>query len=66
VFNPTTYPNFLRFLQMHKSTKDFVTLTEMAFSVSRDNGVFEWAEKNLFTVFCQPRNILKPEMWGLV
>lgn len=38
----------------------------MTFSVSRDSGAFEWAGKNLFTVFCQLRNVLEPSMWRLV
>ncbi|KAG6877698.1 hypothetical protein C0993_005023 [Termitomyces sp. T159_Od127] len=66
VFNPTTYPNFLRFLRLHKNTNDLVLPTEMTFSVSRDGGAFEWAGKNLFTVFCQPKNLLDPAMWRLL
>ncbi|KAF9465349.1 hypothetical protein BDZ94DRAFT_1320407 [Collybia nuda] len=66
VFNPSTYPNFLRFLRTHASTKDCILPTEMTFSVSRDGGAFEWAGKNLGTVFCQLRNLLEPDMWRLV
>ncbi|KAF8074010.1 amine oxidase [Lyophyllum atratum] len=66
VFNPSTYPNFLRFLRMHSSTAALILPTEMTFSVSRDGGAFEWAGKNLFTVFCQARNLLDPGMWRLV
>jgi predicted NAD/FAD-binding protein len=66
VFNPTTYPNFLRFLRMHPSTRDLIIPTEMTFSVSRDGGAFEWAGKNLGTVFCQAQNLLQPGMWRLV
>ncbi|KAG5653758.1 hypothetical protein H0H81_010845 [Sphagnurus paluster] len=66
VFNPSTYPNFLRFLRMHNSTAKVVQPTEMTFSVSRDGGTFEWAGKNLFTVFCQAKNLLDPGMWRLV
>ncbi|KAG2009646.1 amine oxidase [Coprinopsis cinerea AmutBmut pab1-1] len=43
-----------------------VVPTEMTFSVSSDNGAFEWAGKNLFTVFCQPRRLLDPLMWRMV
>ena len=38
----------------------------MTFSVSRDLGTFEWAGKNLFTVFCQIKNLFDPAMWRLV
>ncbi|KJA18002.1 hypothetical protein HYPSUDRAFT_79398 [Hypholoma sublateritium FD-334 SS-4] len=40
--------------------------TEMTFSVSRDGGAFEWAGKNLATVFCQPRRLVDPEMWRMI
>ncbi|TFK27617.1 amine oxidase [Coprinopsis marcescibilis] len=43
-----------------------VVPTEMTFSVTRDGGKFEWAGKNLFTVFCQPRRLLDPGMWRMV
>jgi predicted NAD/FAD-binding protein len=38
----------------------------MTFSVSRNSGSFEWAGKNLFTVFCQLQNLFEPSMWRLV
>ena len=38
----------------------------MTFSVSRDQGAFEWAGNNLFTVFTQPSRLLDPNMWRLV
>ena len=38
----------------------------MTFSVSRDQGAFEWAGKNLATVFCQPRRLFDPQMWRMV
>lgn len=64
VFNPTTYPNFLRFLDRYP---DIALLpTEMTFSVSRDHGVFEWAGNNLAGVFCQPSRLLDPNMWRLL
>jgi predicted NAD/FAD-binding protein len=56
IFNPSTYPNFLRFLK--RFPKIQILPTEMTFSVSRDRDVFEWAGKNLMTVFCQPSRIL--------
>lgn len=64
VFNPTTYPNFLQFLRLFPSIN--ILPTEMTFSVSRDNGAFEWAGNNLMTVFCQPKRLLDPDMWRLL
>ncbi|TRM60581.1 hypothetical protein BD626DRAFT_407170 [Schizophyllum amplum] len=64
VFNPTTYPNFLQFLRLFQSIN--ILPTEMTFSVSRDNGAFEWAGNNLMTVFCQPKRLLDPDMWRLL
>ena len=29
-------------------------------------GAFEWAGKNLFTVFCQIKNLWDPSIWRLV
>ncbi|KAF8799396.1 amine oxidase [Phlegmacium glaucopus] len=91
VFNPSTYPNFLRFLQLYpppqrkspsflqsllrrQSVPDDVGMdpgisinpTEMTFSISRDGGAFEWAGKNLATVFCQPYRLVDPQMWRMI
>ena len=63
VLNPTTYPNFLSFLR-HKNVP--TAPTEMTFSVSRDAGRFEWAGKNPFTVFCQPKRLLDWRIWILI
>ncbi|KAH7923353.1 FAD/NAD(P)-binding domain-containing protein [Leucogyrophana mollusca] len=64
VLNPSTYPNFLRFLKRYP--KITILPTEMTFSVSRDRGLFEWAGNNLLTVFCQPSRLLDPNMWRLL
>ncbi|KAF8526148.1 FAD/NAD(P)-binding domain-containing protein [Gautieria morchelliformis] len=63
VLNPSTYPNFLSFLKQEGIP---IVPTEMTFSVSRNSGSFEWAGKNLFTVFCQLQNLFEPSMWRLV
>ncbi|KAF8527479.1 FAD/NAD(P)-binding domain-containing protein [Hysterangium stoloniferum] len=63
VLNPSTYPNFLRFLKLKGVP---VVPTEMTFSVSRNAGAFEWAGKNLFTVFCQIENLMQPFMWRMI
>lgn len=88
MFNPSTYPNFLRFLRLFppkdkpsglfshfrkrsSSLSDIdqgitINETEMTFSISRDLGAFEWAGKNLATVFCQPYRLLDPSMWRMI
>lgn len=58
--NSATYPNFLNFLsRIGVPTEP----TEVTFSVSRDQGLFEWASTNLSTIFCQKRNVFSPRMW---
>jgi len=63
VFNPPTYPNFHRFLRILgiKTVE-----TEMTFSLTRDNGSFEWAGDTIFTLFCQPGNLFKASMWRMI
>lgn len=38
----------------------------MTFGVSRDYGLFEWSGTNLFTVFCQKKNLFSPKMWRML
>ena len=66
MFNPSTYPNFLRFLKLYPHLKSAILPTEMTFSVSRDRGRFEWAGNNLRTVFCQPARLVDRKMWRLL
>ncbi|OJT09895.1 hypothetical protein TRAPUB_13638 [Trametes pubescens] len=66
VFNPSTYPNFINFLNMYPDLAKRILPTEMTFAVSRDMGAFEWAGNNLATVFCQPSRLLDPNMWRLI
>lgn len=40
--------------------------TELSFSVSRDQGRFEWASLNRDAFFCQRSNYFSPRMWRLV
>ncbi|KAG8736052.1 hypothetical protein FRC10_009856 [Ceratobasidium sp. 414] len=65
VCNPPSYPNFLKFLAL-PDIRVPVIPTEMTFSVSRDGGLFEWAGKDLATLFCQAQNLLRPGMWRMV
>jgi predicted NAD/FAD-binding protein len=55
--------NFIAFL---KTLNVPTEPTDMTFSVSRDGGRFEWAGKNLFTVFAQKRNLFSPRMWRML
>jgi hypothetical protein len=65
VFNPPTYPNFLRFLALQKRSVEVIK-TQMTFSVSRDGGAFEWAGDGLRSVFCQPRRVFDLGMWRML
>lgn len=38
----------------------------MSFSVSRDQGRFEWAGSSLNTLFCQRGNLFSPSMWRMI
>ncbi len=55
--------NFINFLG---KVKVGIVPTDMTFSVSRDQGMFEWAGTSLDSVFCQRRNLFSPRMWRLV
>ncbi|KAK4141260.1 uncharacterized protein C8A04DRAFT_31121 [Dichotomopilus funicola] len=63
VMNTATYPNFISFL---KRVGVKTETTEMSFSVSRDQGRFEWAGSSLNTLFCQRGNLFSPSMWRMV
>ncbi|GAB1313024.1 Amine oxidase domain-containing protein [Madurella fahalii] len=63
VMNTATYPNFINFL---KKIRVETQLTEMSFSVSRDQGLFEWAGSSLDALFCQRGNLLSPKMWRMI
>ncbi|KAL6302846.1 FAD/NAD(P)-binding domain-containing protein [Sparassis latifolia] len=66
VFNPDTYPNFLRFLRQYPPLRERIRETCMTFSVSRDAGAFEWAGTSLRAIFCQRSRLLDPRMWRLL
>ncbi|KAK2598131.1 Cytochrome c oxidase assembly protein cox11, mitochondrial [Conoideocrella luteorostrata] len=63
VLNTATYPNFINFL---KKVNVVTEPTEMTFGVSRDQGLFEWAGKNLASIFCQRRNLFSLRMWRMI
>lgn len=63
VFNPPTYPNFLRFLRILNIP---ASPTTMSFSVTRDKGAFEYGGENLVSLFCQFSNLFKSSMWRMI
>ncbi|KAK4228962.1 amine oxidase [Podospora fimiseda] len=63
VMNEETYPNFMNFL---KRIRVETVPTKMSFSVSRDQGLFEWASAGFNALFCQPGNLLSPKMWRML
>ena len=63
VCNPVTYPNFLNFL---KELNVNLIQSDMSFSVSRNNGEFEWSGDNLNTVFAQRSNLFSFQMWKML
>jgi predicted NAD/FAD-binding protein len=63
VLNSFTYPNFIQFLKQLKiDTLD----TDMSFSVTRDQGAFEWCGSNIKSLFAQQSNFFKPSFWRMI
>lgn len=63
VFNPSSYPNLCAlFDRLGVETLD----TEMTFGVSLDDGHTEYSGTDLFTLFAQKRNLLRPRHWGMI
>ncbi|KAG1735192.1 hypothetical protein EDB19DRAFT_1896310 [Suillus lakei] len=68
------HANTIRYIPPGKSDEDAVDhipairilQTDMTFSVCRDSGLFEWAGKNLATLFCQRSRLLDPDIWRLI
>lgn len=61
--DPPSYPNLLRFLALSSVP---TVPTEMTFAVTRDRGAFEWAGDTIFTVFCQPQNLIRAAHWRMI
>jgi predicted NAD/FAD-binding protein len=63
VYNEINYPNLTAlFGHIGVSTQP----TRMTFSVSTDDGGFEYSGSGLFGLFGQPSNIFRPRQWRLV
>ena len=63
VFNERTYPNLIAMFE-HLGVASVET--EMSFAVSLENPDLEWAGSDLFTVFGQKRNLLRPSFWSML
>jgi uncharacterized protein len=63
VYNEATYPN-LTALFRHLDIG--TTPSEMSFSVSMQNGGFEYAGTDLGGLLAQPRNLLRPRFWAML
>ena len=61
--NPATHPNFNRFLrEVGIETKKI----QVTYSVSRDQGIFEWANTSISSMIAQSWNILRLGMWRMI
>jgi predicted NAD/FAD-binding protein len=63
VYNEQTYPNLTAlFRHLRVETE----ASEMSFSVSKEDGGFEYAGTDLGGLFAQPRNLVRPRFWGMM
>jgi uncharacterized protein len=63
IFNRKTYPNLTRLFSELKVPK---VATRMTFSVSLDDGAYEWATSNVNQMFAQRSNLLRPSHYGML
>jgi predicted NAD/FAD-binding protein len=63
VFNEATYPNLTAlFRHLGVATQP----SDMSFAVSLDDGALEYAGTDLWGVFAQPTNLLRPRFWAML
>lgn len=63
IYNRTTYPNLTRlFRELGVRGKP----TQMSFSVSLNDGGFEWGTSGPSMIFAQRKNLFKPRFYGLL
>ncbi len=63
VYNETNYPNLTAlFAHLGVKTKE----SNMGFAVSLDGGGVEYGGDNLFTLFSQWRNLVRPRFWSML
>ena len=63
VYNAPNYPNLTAMLE-HLNVR--TAFTDMSFGVSLDNGDLEYASTDLFTLFAQRRNLVRPRFWSML
>jgi len=63
VYNEANYPNLAALFRHLKVPTAF---TDMSFGVSLDDGDLEYASTDLFTLFAQRRNLLRPRFWSML
>jgi predicted NAD/FAD-binding protein len=64
-FNPSTDPNFIRFLAMHRHSLEVIK-TQLTFSISCGGGAFKWAGNTLRSIFSQPRRVFDLGLWRML
>jgi predicted NAD/FAD-binding protein len=63
VYNEATYPNLCAlFRHLHVPTQP----STMSFAVSMDRGRLEYSGANVFALFAQRRNLLRPRFWSML
>jgi uncharacterized protein len=63
VYNEVSYPNLVAlFAHLGVPTQ----ASDMSFSVSLDDGAFEYAGSSLSTLFAQRRNLVRPRVWTML
>lgn len=60
VHNDRTYPNLISFFE---ELNIETVASDMSFSVHLEDEKLEWSGTNLFTVFCQKRNLFRPRFY---
>ena len=63
VLNDATYPNLIALLA-HLGVN--TVASDMTFAVSLDDGRLEYAGTDLFSLFAQPANVLRPRFWSML
>ncbi len=63
VFNQKTYPNLVNFFKLLDVAYE---KSNMSFAVKIDDSFLEYAGTNLFSLFAQKKNIIKPKFWRMI
>jgi uncharacterized protein len=63
VYNEPNYPNLAALFRHLRVETAF---TDMSFGVSLDDGALEYASTDFFTLFAQPRNLVRPRFWSML